>query len=528
MILVLAAAFATAAPTDLELRIAEIASQLGQMDLQIDVSDLAISRIVQADISSTISTAVAGTERLSFGTVRLAQVLGSPVELDDAIERSRNRYGLELAALYLPRERRIAVFPAVDRLGPAALDNVVAHELIHVWRDKRGDVGKGFAGLQTHDEMRAFQCRLEGEAVFHSERWLFDHLEVEPDPSLHPMWEDLTDANPLTAIYHMGFHGAEAAWARGGQAALSEWFHGETTAEQCLHPSKWRDEPARLPKISGLKVEGRDQLGELGVVGALTAAGAPADAAVVAGTGWDGDRLAWGTWGGQSVVVWLSAWDRPEDAEQVEALLRRRADGGRVTRQGSLVLLVGTRGGTVPAALVEKLERKLLRRQPVVDVEQSRLTAAAEQRIASHATAAGPWVVYGTRVPRPEGWRAQSVGAYKALVAPAEGGNTSNLIVQSLPLEAGKTAMQAAAEVGTALASQGLVNEAPVERTVGGAQAAYVESEGEMNGAQLHFVTVVVPLADRTVMFTGTFAVASWASQRDTFWWMLDGIEWAE
>jgi hypothetical protein len=148
------------------------------------------------------------------------------------------------------------------------------------------------------------------------------------------------------------------------------------STEQILHPEKYARKPdwptdVVLPDLGrtlgdGYVLEMSDNLGELHVR-TLLAAHEIARPASIHG-GWDGDRYAlYAKGGAPDVLLWLSTWDTPKDAEDmaralVEILVRLTPDADDVTIDGCLT--VRAKGSSSNAVVLDGQNVILVRQVP--------------------------------------------------------------------------------------------------------------------------------------------------------------------
>jgi hypothetical protein len=118
------------------------------------------------------------------------------------------------------------------------------------------------------------------------------------------------------------------------------------STEQILHASKYsqREAPVRLTLAAtpGDTTIYEDDLGELETRVALQTWGSPDAEAISAAAGWNGDRFrVLGTRNGTG-IIWVTAWDTPQDAIEFERSLRRsweRAAAGVRGRRSQIDML---------------------------------------------------------------------------------------------------------------------------------------------------------------------------------------------
>jgi hypothetical protein len=82
-----------------------------------------------------------------------------------------------------------------------------------------------------------------------------------------------------------------------------------------------------------------DTVGELGVR-VLGAGRMPSERAEAIAAGWGGDRLRALARGNDLILVWMTAWDSVDDAQEFASALPAVTDGARVERRDDRVLVL--------------------------------------------------------------------------------------------------------------------------------------------------------------------------------------------
>ncbi|MBI3832107.1 MAG: hypothetical protein HY291_21480 [Planctomycetes bacterium] len=163
----------------------------------------------------------------------------------------------------------------------------------------------------------------------------------------------------------------------GGQKLLDYCFAKDPpkSTEQILHPEKWlakRDDPVEiaLPDLAamlgGFAKTSEGNWGEFNTRLLLTEKlGQPArEKAAAAAKGWGGDKFALYAKEGKEVLVWLTAWDTPEDANEFydtagQAFKQDWQMALQAVREGAGVSSVVLVRGDVPKAAFDALKEKL-------------------------------------------------------------------------------------------------------------------------------------------------------------------------
>jgi hypothetical protein len=232
------------------------------------------------------------------------------------------------------RKRLYAV--SEDRRLTASNQLVLSHELRHALQDQHLDTHHAFPPTvgDFDDRRLAFMSLLEGDATLVMERFLLRRLG---DESAHReagdfSWPTKAAADipqvlhdQMVVPYVAGRSFARALWEKGGGAALrAAWSSPPESTEQVLHPEKYVAREVPRPVAVTYAPPGGTLVAE-GVLGeALIRTLLGGDASAQAAAGWGGDRYrVWDVRGG-TLLVWRTAWDRPEDAREFrEALLAR-------------------------------------------------------------------------------------------------------------------------------------------------------------------------------------------------------------
>jgi hypothetical protein len=232
------------------------------------------------------------------------------------------------------RKRLYAV--SEERRLTAANQLVLSHELRHALQDQHLDTHHALPpSVGDFDDRRlAFMSLLEGDATLVMERFLLRRLgedgtrretadlawPVNPAPDVPQV---LHDQMVLPYVAGRGF--ARALWQQGGGAALkAAWDAPPQSTEQVLHPEKYAAKEGARPVDVSYAPPGGAMVAE-GVLGeALIRTLLGGTESSEAAAGWGGDRYRlWDVRGG-TLLVWRTAWDRAEDAEEFrQALLAR-------------------------------------------------------------------------------------------------------------------------------------------------------------------------------------------------------------
>jgi hypothetical protein len=243
-------------------------------------------------------------------------------------------------------------FYLMETFGGDIAKIILAHELTHALDDQLYDIDGTLKKLgQKTDAEFAYDSVVEGSGTVGMTRWLFRFGKgIDPkamDSDLYSKGLDEAPQflwKPLIAFYLEGsIFLTRAGSGVGGAEALSRAFqHPPRSSEQILHPDKYwdskqLDEPRAVSidasKIGGgWKVLGEDTLGEIYLAMATTPPEErkPLDVknpmAIMgihytntAAEGWGGDDVVVLEKNGVRVLWLVTAWDRPEDAEEFRA-----------------------------------------------------------------------------------------------------------------------------------------------------------------------------------------------------------------
>ncbi len=233
----------------------------------------------------------------------------------------------------------------LDDLPQAAVDETLAHELVHALQDQHfdltalltyrpGDSDRVTAGhaLAEGDAMSAMFELTHGDArkvsVTKLRVAMVASVAFSPSGASTPR---VLQAS-LIAPYVDGFRFVQELRERGGWAAVdAAYAQLPISTEQLLHLDKYlaNEQPVALvaPKLpAGFEQQDHDVLGEQGLRMVLEQ-WASNDEAALGAAGWGGDRFAIGKREVSGGADWTTAWhlvfDTPEDAHEAGALLKK-------------------------------------------------------------------------------------------------------------------------------------------------------------------------------------------------------------
>ena len=287
-------------------------------------------------------------------------------------------YEAEGAAFYDPRAKRL-VISAHPVETPLALrmvgflsgrdlagEMIVAHELVHAMQDQ-------YWGMPTDPDPVANaqgDCRLAHRALLEGDATLAGFGQIMgggPTPAavraieheLTKLPAELATRHPdtppallatLTVQYQAGAVFVGRALVDGGWPAVDK-LHADppTSTEQVLHPERYfdtRDAPVAITLAGTEPLAGagwtpvlEDTLGEIFVRVIAEHTLGPERAATVA-EGWGGDRLHALTRGHEMILVWMTTWDTPADADEWAEALPALLPDAHVARREHRVLAV--------------------------------------------------------------------------------------------------------------------------------------------------------------------------------------------
>jgi hypothetical protein len=312
----------------------------------------------------------------------------------------------QIAAFYDPRAKDLGISTEALHAGGALIGFVstitnrdfvgellVSHELTHALQDQHWGLPTAPEPmLDSHgDRVLARRALLEGDATLTSFAYtrggaldagtvdaILGQMRTLPG-ELAKQYPDVPDAirTPLVFQYDAGTAFTARAYLRGGWPAVdAAEADPPASSEQVLHPERYfdaRDVPVDVA-IGGtdrLEADGwrpvlEDTIGELGIRILVGGELSPATAVRVA-DGWGGDRLRAFTKGDALVLVWMTAWDRAEDATDFAGAMPVVRPDARIDQRDDRVLvLLGPESPASPmlAALASRVWQHTQVRRP--------------------------------------------------------------------------------------------------------------------------------------------------------------------
>jgi hypothetical protein len=301
--------------------------------------DLDGARVVVRDLSSYKTT--------DYGSIPFFRVLGvSGASLDTTDPAGLTTY-----------ESTVYLSPA--RAGPTRLEQVLAHEFVHVAQIRQGMV-PWLGGLSltqvSLDERLARRSLVEGGAVYVADAYTRRYLSGVQLQSARvaAKYADGPTGNRIVwSQYHFGSQYVEATIDDPDELEIVYDDPPETT-ENVLHPRD-PDEPVSLDvDVETDSDDFRQTDSRTGRAGELVTRIVLRDdttrrTAIEASEGWGNDRVVTFTDGVDEQVAWVTRWDSERDADEFEQAAREMESGGiqysfRVVRlnQKTVVVFGGT------------------------------------------------------------------------------------------------------------------------------------------------------------------------------------------
>ena len=285
-------------------------------------------------------------------------------------------YEAEGAAFYDPRGKRLIISTkpfatpfALRMVGflagrDLAGEMVVAHELVHAIQDQHWGVPVDpdpIADAQG-DCRLAHRALLEGDATLAGFGQILGggpdaktvgtiERELAKLPAeLAARYPDVPPAllATLTVQYHAGAVFVGRALRDGGWRAVDALHEDPpTSTEHILHPERYfdtRDAPVAIAlggteTLAGWTPVVQDTFGEL-FVRVIAERTLPRERAAAVAAGWGGDRLRALARGDELVLVWMTTWDTPADADEWSGALPELLPSAYVARRDLHVVAV--------------------------------------------------------------------------------------------------------------------------------------------------------------------------------------------
>ena len=405
----------------------EAAAALSAFGYDVDLSRVTVERASRKQINEDLRASA--WERLPLPKLEslLAWLhgmgfwgIGTFEDLSEQLAKTDTLAG----AYYVPTREALVLLdsPDIPMAGPDGTRYVLAHELVHAWRDQESDLKGLFTDdTRTSEEANVWACLVEGEAQF---AMLALHRQDEglgieglSPKDFEGIAARLFGSERLTFPYDLGGQLAWLRWQQGGWGAVHElWDERPSSTEQIMHIEKLGQDlpqdvqlpawPAHLPPAELLA---SDCLGEMEIYLWMRMLALAPDEARIAAGGWDGDRLQhYRTESGESAMIWRTVWDRDVDALQFYETLALAGDGEwRI--DGRVVDWVRTVDGALAGELMKSLagSPQALEAGAGDAASTAALEAAWSKELGLVPFISdGRWVrpVGGFSLPVPEGW----------------------------------------------------------------------------------------------------------------------------
>ena len=291
--------------------------------------------------------------------------------------------GEQVAGYYDPEADEMVVVSSGDSGELSASDELTfAHETVHALQDQHFDLMavQGDHDAVDDDTELAVTALIEGDATIGQIEYLFDNPLL-----LRDLQDELTEVDSsalddaprifsetLLFPYEEGADFVDSLFNDGGWDAVNAAYaNPPQSTEQVLHPEKYvaGEEPMTvdlqdpLPTLGdGWQTFDDNVMGEFITSVFLDSYGVDGDEAELASEGWGGDRYVVVGTEEDTALVWSTAWDTEDDAEEFfaaltqhelrrfdtrpssrgDAVVRFEGDGiaGEIRRQGDRVLYV--------------------------------------------------------------------------------------------------------------------------------------------------------------------------------------------
>lgn len=243
--------------------------------------------------------------------------------------------GSQVLGYYDPETREMVVVSDNPDEWGAIDQSTFVHETTHALQDQH--FGLRFIqtgdGRNTDDLYFARTSLIEGDATLTDTYFLIDNNliqqalgELENMDTSTPPNTPIFLTESLSFPYTNGMEFVTYLWKDGGwERVNAAWKNPPNTSEQILHPEKYLAGEEAIPVAINdpLNTLGSDwrlleynENGEHGTFIYLLNSGVSRKNATSAAEGWGGDSTFIVTNGQETAMVWTSAWDTPEDAQE--------------------------------------------------------------------------------------------------------------------------------------------------------------------------------------------------------------------
>jgi len=353
----------------------------------------------------------------------------------------------------------------LGRSGDA--DQIVAHELVHVYQDQVQGGSEAYDRVHNRgmDRTLAAHAVSEGEAQLIARALMYKRqgadLSVRDPRIKNDGLSRLLTESGVGGPYVLG---EEFLWARyrqgGFDAVRAAYRRPPSSTEQLLHPDKyerdlpwivslpdWPDETARVRLVA------EESFGEYALSAALaeslTTEEDPllggSDEAALGTVGWDGDRIAvYRLDDGRRAALFRSVWDSEVAAGAFVALVRKAL----ALHDREATVLLAQRGAVVDlaysadASLLPQLGRALAQHPSYFEPssEDAASTDLARAQVAERIALAprvehGTWLhpLSGVRVCIPDGWKPRPLLGVPVIAGDASHDVTPYIAAQQAP-----------------------------------------------------------------------------------------------
>ncbi|MBI5489308.1 MAG: hypothetical protein HY905_18385 [Deltaproteobacteria bacterium] len=447
-------------------------------------------------------------------------------------------------AAYYQADRDALVFLDTTLGRIADLEALVAHELVHAWRDQQGGLIAFLDGNKSSlDRVTVGRCLMEGEAEAGAIALLLargGHTLRELDPAaLDYGVGRILGGEGGAATYQEGLRFMHARFEDGGWAAVRGALDAPPpSTEQLMHAGKLgRDEATAvvLPDwpqdLAPAELRFEDTVGETMIRSFLSVRGHARRDLGRQAMGWDGDRWrVWRTGDGGEALVWRTVWDREADALDFAGAFLGGAGDHR--REGRVVDFALAEDPAVQRRLLDALATAPAVAQPQPDDAET--TAAAEaawerEQDRASSVEGDRWRIprCGVSLPIPPGWSVREIrGTPVLLRADAEVFADNAVVVAAPNLEerdVGVLVERALADLDRVDAE---IVRGPERLDLAGVPAVRVDYQGTMGGSRLlRFASLNFARPMMSVSVTVTVAAERWPELEAVVGGVLAGVQ---
>lgn len=236
---------------------------------------------------------------------------------------------------YDPATKQLIIISTDPDAWNAIDKTTFVHETVHALQDQNFDIGSFFSNdtILTDDQFYASRSFIEGDASFAEVLYIVQNdLLEEYIADLESVEMSDLDDFPFFLLETTRFYYTDGAsfieyfWQDGNWDAVNAvWENPPTTSEQILNPQKYVDGEVAVPVAlanpqplfgDDWRVIENNAWGQLGTRIFIENGGASSRTASDAAEGWGGDGVYAITNDEEIAMVWNTAWDTEEDAEE--------------------------------------------------------------------------------------------------------------------------------------------------------------------------------------------------------------------